>query len=829
MAPTATDPRQLIVVLNPARRKAFFKLATDICSRIRAQLVLREEAEIDATDEEAWSDDDTLCGEDDGSGSSAGNATTRKKKKKKQPEPPSRKLIQTRAAALAHYDEWRNGLLERLREIVTRNDDARVLEERKRRAEALVDKKPETPYNGADLISFGSDGGGAGGVGAGQDPSTLRRFYPPVETRLTTVSFADRLELLSSMLLLLLSTGNYSAYSRVYALHLASSLELPLTALADEEKEIAQTLMQASAEAEKGGEMCMSADAEAEKRRKEGQKSRFWKVGLASVAGAAVIGITGGLAAPVVAGAIGGLMGTVGLGGVASFLGIFWMNGALVGTLFGAMGAKMTGEMMDNYAKEVEDFRFLPVNDANPTTGASSRRLRVTIGVNGWLTTHDDVTGPWRGLSDESEVFALRYEMDSLLALGTALESLVSTYAWRAVKLEILKRTVLASIWAALWPAYIISIAAKIDNPFNLAKNRSEKAGRVLADALINRVQGERPVTLVGYSLGARLIYSCLRSLAEREAFGLVDEVILIGAPAPSDQARWELLRPVVVGRIFNIYSNNDYILGFLYRSHSLQFGIAGLQPIEHVKGLENMDLSEQVSGHLRYPDLTSQILARCGFPNVRGGDFPIEREDDLEAAEVDTGSQVGELVELGILEAEALPHEPKTLASERPRYADDLWLLSTEGAPPKEVVSPVAKQTNQERRTVSRSGKTVAEVNPLEALVSVEDMSDLVVDDKGFDAKGKGKAATGGLLRDLSSPPRPRAEPRSQSAPGAVEPKSLAHPGLAFVHPVPVEYGSQSTGDLPSNLWGLDGNEGMYEDEDSGGISMVDNEISQI
>ena len=42
------------------------------------------------------------------------------------------------------------------------------------------------------------------------------------------------------------------------------------------------------------------------------------------------------------AGAIGGLMGSVGLGGVASFLGVFWMNGALVGTLFGAYGARMT-------------------------------------------------------------------------------------------------------------------------------------------------------------------------------------------------------------------------------------------------------------------------------------------------------------------------------------------------------------------------------------------------------------------------------------------------------------------------------------------------------
>lgn len=35
-------------------------------------------------------------------------------------------------------------------------------------------------------------------------------------------------------------------------------------------------------------------------------------------------------------------MGGVGLGGLASFLGIFAMNGALVGSLFGAFGGKMT-------------------------------------------------------------------------------------------------------------------------------------------------------------------------------------------------------------------------------------------------------------------------------------------------------------------------------------------------------------------------------------------------------------------------------------------------------------------------------------------------------
>jgi hypothetical protein len=167
----------------------------------------------------------------------------------------------------------------------------------------------------------------------------LQATYHPIPTRLTTITLQDRKEIISAVLLVLLAAGNYSAESRTLAVYLTSALELPLPFLENEETEIAISLVEAS---QSDSAKKMSADAEAQKRKEEGKASRYWKVGLASVAGAAVIGVTGGLAAPVVAGAIGGLMGTVGLGSVASFLGIFWMNGALVGTLFGAFGARMT-------------------------------------------------------------------------------------------------------------------------------------------------------------------------------------------------------------------------------------------------------------------------------------------------------------------------------------------------------------------------------------------------------------------------------------------------------------------------------------------------------
>lgn len=310
--------------------------------------------------------------------------------------------------------------------------------------------------------------------------------------------------------------------------------------------------------------------------------------------------------------------------------------------------------MMDKYAKEVEDFRFIPLNgDVAKTTDEQApenqnevvqnqepqekvsdkedfkdRRLRVTIGVNGWLNSEDDVTRPWQALGSDSEVFALRYEMKTLLSLGTALNELVRSVAWNAFKSEIIKRTVLATLWAALWPIQVVAMASNVDNPFNHASNRSKKAGRLLADALVNKVQGERPVTLVGYSLGANAIHACLQSLAERRAFGLVDTVVIIGTPAPSDAAHWRTLHTVVSGKIFNVYSENDMVLGFVYRMHSLALGVAGLQAIESGGGVENVNLSDAVSGHLRYPELIGKILHRCGFIGIKTGDDVIEKDD---------------------------------------------------------------------------------------------------------------------------------------------------------------------------------------------------------
>ncbi|KAI1608655.1 hypothetical protein EDD36DRAFT_447476 [Exophiala viscosa] len=500
-------------------------------------------------------------------------------------------------SALEFFDKWSESVVLRVGEVVNSREER----ENAHHARNLPSQSNNPQYvpNERDKVA----------------DARLAKIYPPVRTQLASLSHLERSTILKAILLMLLSLEAYRAHSRTLILRLATSLHISAGELSKMEKDTAFGLLAAASK--------MDAGDSASAAQKASASARKWKVGLASVAGAALIGVTGGLAAPLVAAGVGGLLGGLGLGATAAagYLGALASSGVLVGGLFGAYGGRMTGQMMDKYAKEIEDFAFLPVkgsvNDSEEKQH-ERRRLRVTIGITGWLTKEEEVTQPWRVLGDGGEPFALRWELQALMNLGNALGNFISSKAWGYIKKEIIKRTILAGLWSALMlPFGILKIAKMVDSPFGVAKLRAMKAGEVLADALINKAQGERPVSLVGHSLGARVIYSCLLALARREAFGLIESVVLIGAPVPSDDEVWRSMRSVVTGRVINVYSENDYILAFLYRTSSVQLGIAGLQEIKGVYGVESYDMSGDVTGHLKYQNMVGKILTEVGWTDV--------------------------------------------------------------------------------------------------------------------------------------------------------------------------------------------------------------------
>ncbi|KAK4172430.1 hypothetical protein QBC36DRAFT_337913 [Triangularia setosa] len=460
------------------------------------------------------------------------------------------------------------------------------------------------------------------------------QLYPPIATPLLTLPAGKRCLLLHCLMLLLLSLESYSAYTRILMLNIASSLRLPLRILAEEEVRISKAFANLA--------KTVSFEETVLKRSEENKSSRR----RAGPAGAH-FATTGNLSAPLIAANVGSVTGGMGVGNTAAagFLGTMAENGVVVGNVLGMCPSRAGGKTMEQHAKDVSDAGFIPLRGiVNEECFKISeivpdyRRIRVVLGVGGWLPNKADMFRPWRCLGEQNEVYVVRWELDNLVKLNTALETMVKSAAWSIAKKEIIARSsepsskilqldpskstdrhgpVYTSLIDARWPAALLKLSKIVDNPWNTCMVRADKLGSILADIISSKAPGERGVSLVGYSLGARAIYTCLAILAERRAFGLVENVVVMGLPAPSETAIWVAMRSVVTGRMVNVYSENDYILGFLCRQCSVEYGVAGLERIVGVDSIEQLDVSAKVSSHLRYPYLVGTILHHIGWEDV--------------------------------------------------------------------------------------------------------------------------------------------------------------------------------------------------------------------
>lgn len=171
-------------------------------------------------------------------------------------------------------------------------------------------------------------------------------------------------------------------------------------------------------------------------------------------------------------------------------------------------------------------------------------------------------------------------------------------------------------------PVVLTKLSYLIDNPWTVSLDRANMAGLILADSIIDRNLGTRPVTFVGYSLGSRVIFSCLRELARKGAYGLVQNVYLFGSPIVVKKDEYLKVRTVVAGRFVNGYAKNDWILGYLFRLTSGGISrVAGLSAIEDIPGLENVDVTDLVPGHMSYRTAMPRLLREVGW-SVESDEF---------------------------------------------------------------------------------------------------------------------------------------------------------------------------------------------------------------
>ncbi|KAJ3151625.1 hypothetical protein HDU86_006044 [Geranomyces michiganensis] len=455
---------------------------------------------------------------------------------------------------------------------------------------------------------------------------------PDVAARgLQQLSAVSRASLLRTFLLLVLTSNKrYDARTRVLLRKLAKSLALPFPA--DYEESVDETLKHPS-------EVLKESQEAVAKREEKGRTMRNFKIGLAGVVGATALAVTGGLAAPLVGAGFATLFGAFGLGSTAAGMLITGLgsSGLVVGSLFGAYGGHKTSQMISNRTKEVSDFDFVPLPKR------VNNRLHYTLCVSGWLGKREDVHEPWTVISGIGDVNALQWEVESLLALGNALTTMMKSYALGYLKAEIIKQTVLATLMAGLWPLSILKFGKLVDNPWSNSMDLARRTGIVLADLLVEKVKGERPVTLIGYSLGARVIFYCLEELARRDAYGIVENAYMFGLPGPGTDDLWKGIRRTVAGRVVNGYSAKDWLLAFLYRTTNVKLAVPGLQPV-NVVGIEDIDVSDVVDGHLKYRGAIGKCLSAIGAEDLDGAELDaqikvlqaIEREESTDKLPVE-------------------------------------------------------------------------------------------------------------------------------------------------------------------------------------------------
>ncbi|QPH05988.1 hypothetical protein C2857_004148 [Epichloe festucae Fl1] len=529
-------------------------------------------------------------------------------------------LRELKKEALAYFRKWQGNVLQRLREMDVNDSMSCVSGSRARGRGARGGYR-------AGRSGRGGRGGRGGAVASTLatgppraptnhvDPELAAR-YPPIPNSLWTLQLERRKLILHIALLVLVSLQEYNANSRTLLVCIASSLNLPYKVYQMDENRLAQGLAKAALE--------MPPGEDGTTKQVEVKSSRKWKLGLGSGSGSSA---SISLAAPLRNVGIGTSQGGLGLTttAAAGLLGIMAENGFLMGSLFGMNPTRPLGKIIETFLREVQDFAFIRLCNSihyeytDPRESpVEDRRLRVVVAVSGCLLDPDDIIKPWHSLNSQAEVYAIRWETAALMNLGSALETVIKSTAWRSARRDIEAKTIFQSLIDSTWPEPLLRISKIIDNPWSVGMVRAEKVGAVLADSLMRqRFQGDRPVSLIGFSLAARAIYACLMVLAERRQFGVVDSVIMLGTPAPSESRVWLTLKSVVTGRLVNVYSESDYILGFLYRTSNIQFGIAGLQEIQGADGVENHCIKTLPRGHLSYPSMMGNILRDIGWEDL--------------------------------------------------------------------------------------------------------------------------------------------------------------------------------------------------------------------
>ncbi|KAK5628269.1 hypothetical protein RRF57_003984 [Xylaria bambusicola] len=224
-----------------------------------------------------------------------------------------------------------------------------------------------------------------------------------------------RWTVLCDLFLVLIADGIYDARSRVLLERVGKDLEVPWIDICRFEKRVTDALeMQQQAEQENWNE-----EEHLENRRKLALKKRYVMMGLATVGGGLVIGLSAGLLAPLIGAGLAAGFTTIGIGGTGSFLAGAG-GAAIITSGAAASGSFMGGKAADRRTGAVKTFEYRPLNN--------NKRVNLIITISGWLTSKvDDVRLPFSTVDPiMGDLYSILWEPELLTSMGDTINILAT-------------------------------------------------------------------------------------------------------------------------------------------------------------------------------------------------------------------------------------------------------------------------------------------------------------------------------------------------------------------------------------------------------------------
>jgi hypothetical protein len=224
-----------------------------------------------------------------------------------------------------------------------------------------------------------------------------------------------RWTVLCDLFLVLIADSVYDARSRVLLEKVGKDLEIPWLDICRFEKKVTDALeMQQQAEKENWNE-----DQHMENRRKMALKKRYVLMGLATVGGGLVIGLSAGLMAPLIGAGLAAGFTTIGVTGTSGFLA--GVGGAAIITSSAAASGGVIGvRSMNRRTGAVKTFEYRPLHN--------NKRVNLIITVSGWMTGKvDDVRLPYSTVDPiMGDIYSVLWEPEMLTSMGDTINILAT-------------------------------------------------------------------------------------------------------------------------------------------------------------------------------------------------------------------------------------------------------------------------------------------------------------------------------------------------------------------------------------------------------------------